>query len=167
MPDTCDLPAILLAEDEESDVLLLRRAFREVDLRNPLEVVGDGQQAIDFLSKTRQPPHDRLPALVILDLKMPRRNGLDVLRWRREQPVLCSVPAIVFSSSSHQADIEQAYALGANGYFVKPPSITERAEFARFLKQWLRFTVPPLVCTEGYQAAYAACIRRAARPIEP
>lgn len=168
MSENLELPSILLAEDEETDVLLLRRAFKEADIRNPLDVVTDGQHAIDFLSKPRQAPHDRLPALIILDLKMPRRNGMDVLRWKREQPVLCGLPAIVFSSSSHRADIEQAYALGANGFFVKPPSIAERAEFARLVKQWLRFNLPPLVCTEGFHAAHVAYLRRtASRPVEP
>lgn len=163
-----ELPSILLAEDEETDVLLLRRAFREAQLLHPLHVVSDGQEAIEFLSQRCRPPYDLLPALTILDLKMPRRNGMDVLQWKRDQPVICGLPAIVFSSSSHRADIEQAYALGANGYFVKPPSIAERADFARLIKQWLRFNVPPLASTEGYQSAHAAYLKRSSsRPPEP
>lgn len=156
-----ELPSILIAEDEETDVVLLRRAFQEAEIKNPLHVTADGQEAIDFLSRLRQIPQDRLPALIILDLKMPRRTGLDVLKWKREQPVLCGLPVIVFSSSAHRVDIEQAYALGANGFFVKPPSLVERTEIARLLKQWLRFNLPPLACTEGYHAAHAAYLKRA------
>jgi CheY-like chemotaxis protein len=151
-----ELPSILLAEDEEADVLLLRRALKEADVQNPVHVASDGQAAMDFLAQQRTSLDGRLPALIILDLKMPRRNGMDVLKWMQDQPVLCGVPVIVFSSSAHRSDIEQAYALGANGFVVKPPSLAERLEFARLIKQWLKFNLPPLVCTEGFRAAQSA-----------
>lgn len=155
-------PSILLAEDEETDVLLLRRAFKEVELTNPLHVASDGEEVVEFLTRERQSPSGCMPALIILDLKMPRRNGLDVLAWRRQQPVFCGLPVFVFSSSAHRADIDQAYALGANGFFVKPTSLAERTEFARLIKQWLRLNVPPPVCSLGYHAA--AALRPLARP---
>ncbi len=152
--------SILLAEDDDNDVLLLRRAFKEADMQHPLHVVSDGQEAVEFLSRNRTTPDDRLPALVILDLKMPRRDGLDVLKWMREQPALCCLPVILFSSSANRGDIEHAYFLGANGFVVKPPSLAERTDFARFIKQWLRFNQPPLACTEGSNAARVAYSRR-------
>ena len=148
--------SILLVEDDEADVLLLRRAFKDADIQNPVQVARDGQEAIDFLARPWLPPEDRLPALVLLDLKMPRRTGAEVLAWMRDQPVLCTVPVFVFSSSANRNDIEQAYALGANAFMVKPPSLGERLELARFLKQWLRLNQPPQACTEGYSAAQAA-----------
>jgi CheY-like chemotaxis protein len=148
--------SLLLVEDDEADVLLLRRAFKEAELQNPLHVARDGQEAIDFLARPWLPPADRLPALVLLDLKMPRRTGPEVLAWMRERPVFCTVPVIVFSSSANRNDIEQAYSLGANAFMVKPPSLGERLELARFIKQWLRFNQPPLACTEGYQVAQTA-----------
>lgn len=160
-----ELPSILLAEDEETDVVLLRRALEEAEVKNPLQIAADGQEAIDYLSRLRQVPQDRMPALIILDLKMPRRTGMDFLKWKRDQPVLCGLPVIVFSSSAHRADVDQAYALGANGFFVKPPSLVERMEIARLIKQWLRFNQPPLACTEGYHAAHAAYLRR--QPVRP
>jgi CheY-like chemotaxis protein len=156
--------SILLAEDDENDVLLLRRAFKEADVQNPLHVAGDGQEAIEFLARLRTPPQDHMPALVILDLKMPRRDGLEVLEWIKGQPVMKGLPVILFSSSANRGDIEQAYALGANGFVVKPPSLSERADFARFIKQWLRFNQPPLACTEGICAAQAAYARRGFGP---
>lgn len=159
---------ILLAEDDENDVLLLRRAFRDAEVQNPLHVARDGQEAMDFLSLPRTPPDDRLPALVILDLKMPRRDGLDVIKWMRDQPLMRCLPVIVFSSSANRGDIEQAYALGANAFVVKPPSIAERTDFARFIKQFLRFNQPPMVCSDGLSAARSAYARRAfgQRPVE-
>ncbi len=147
-----DQISVLLAEDDELDVLLLRRALKQAGMEYPLHVVRDGQEAIEFLGQKRG-PLDRLPTLVILDLKMPRRDGIDVLRWMREQPILCGIPVIIFSSSGHPGDVEQAYELGANGFVVKPPSIMERLDFARFVLQWLRFNRPPVACTEGLGAA--------------
>lgn len=154
-------PFILLAEDDENDVLLLRRAFKEADLQHPVHVANDGQEAIELLAALQQTPsQDRMPVLVILDLKMPRRDGLDVLQWIREQPLLRGLPVILFSSSANRGDIEQAYVLGANGFVVKPPSLAERTDFARFVRQWLRFNQPPLACTEGIAAARTAYARR-------
>jgi len=91
--------------------------------------------------------------LILLDLKMPQKTGLEVLQWLREQPVLQGLPAFIFSSSTRQADIEQAYALGASGFLVKPASLNVRKELMQFLKEWLRFNQPPIACTRGYREA--------------
>jgi CheY-like chemotaxis protein len=147
--------SILLAEDDETDVLFLRRAFKQVELSNPVDVVPDGLEAIEFLERRKQKPEQRFPALVILDLKMPRRTGLQVLQWMREQPVIRAVPVVIFSSSSNQSDIESAYDAGANAFLVKPPSVNERNEIARFIKDWLRVSQPPLTAVESYRAAQA------------
>ncbi|HVS52148.1 MAG TPA: response regulator [Opitutaceae bacterium] len=148
---------VLLVEDDENDVVLLQHAFREVGLSNPLQIARDGQEAMDFLSRlveARAPIDDRLPCLAIMDLKMPRRNGLDLLHWLRHQRVLRSLPVILFSSSAHRHDVERAYALGANSFVVKPASTERRVEFARHVKDyWLNFNQPPLMCSEGIEAA--------------
>ena len=148
---------ILLAEDDENDVFLLRRAFRDAEIRNPLYVARDGQEVIDWLAgadgfsdRTKHP----VPCLLILDLKMPRKSGMDVLEWRRRQPILNCLPVLVFSSSAHPYDIEKAYRLGANAFVVKPASNEERAQFSRNLKGfWLQFNEPPAICSEGLSAA--------------
>ena len=145
--------SILLAEDDEADVLFLRRAFKQVELPNPVRIVTDGMEAIEALTEAKLQPEQRLPALVILDLKMPRRTGLQVLEWMRQQPVIRSVPVLILSSSTNQTDIENAYELGANGFMIKPPSLAERNELARFIKDWLRTIQPPLTSTEGFKAA--------------
>lgn len=148
---------ILLVEDDENDVFFLKRAFKEAEILNPLRVARDGQEAIDYLAgigefadRTRYP----LPCLMILDLKMPNKTGLEVLHWLREQPILRSIPVILFSSSAHRYDIERAYRLGANAFVVKPSSSEDRTDLARLIKGfWLRFNEPPMMCTEGVEAA--------------
>ena len=148
--------SILIAEDDESDVLFLRRALKEAAMENPLHVTRDGQEAMDFLWQQRHAADDRLPALVILDLKMPRRSGMEVLQWIRQQNVLRCLPVMVFSSSARREDVERAYALGANAFLVKPASTVQRGEVGRFIKAWLQLNQPPLVSTEGFNAAQAA-----------
>src|ERR1051326_4511415 len=103
-----DERSILVAEDDETDILLLRRAFKEADLNNAVQFVHDGQEAMDFLWSQCHSPQDRLPALVILDLKMPRRTGMDTLHWIRQQPVLRCLPVMIFSSSARAEDVERA-----------------------------------------------------------
>ena len=148
--------SLLVAEDSEADVFLLQRAFRDVELPADVEFAHDGQDAIERLQARCQAPDDRLPALLILDLKMPRRSGLEVLHWVRAQPALVSLPAILFSSSDRREDVERAYVLGANAYLLKPPSLVERLEIARFVKDWLRFGQRPIASQEGFRAAQSA-----------
>jgi CheY-like chemotaxis protein len=147
--------SILVVEDDETDVWLLRRAFTEAGIDVPLQIASDGQAAIDFFEERCAKPgtDDRLPALLILDLKMPRRTGFEVLQWLRAQPVLRCLPVMIFSSSAHQQDVERAFEAGANAFVVKPASTVERAEFGRFVKQWLHFNQLPLAASEGLRVA--------------
>ena|ERR1051325_3497436 len=138
---------LLIAEDDENDVFFLRHAFGQAEITNPLHVARDGQEAIEYLAgegKYSDRAQHPKPCLLILDLKMPRRNGVDVLKWKREQPQLDCLPVIVLSSSADQDDIELAYALGANAYVVKPGSIKKRTGLAMGIKTfWLEFNAPP------------------------
>ena len=148
--------SFLVAEDDENDVFFLQRAFQQAKIENPLHVVRDGQEAIDYLSGAGK-FSDRslypLPQLFILDLKMPRMTGLDVLRWLHEQPELQCLPVLVLSSSAQRTDIESAYELGVNGFVVKPASLEKRVELAKLIGAfWLDFNVGPLVSTEGLEA---------------
>ena len=149
--------SVLIAEDDENDVFFLRRAFQQAKVENPLYVVRDGQEAIDYLSGTGD-FSDRnahpLPHLFILDLKMPRKNGMDVLVWLQEQPELRCLPVVILSSSAQARDIERAYELGANAFIVKPASLDERVELAKLIGSfWLELNEGPLVCTQGLDAA--------------
>ena len=125
------LPLVLSAEDEESDAIILKRAFRKATVLNPLTILKDGQEAVDYLSGVA-PYGDRnehpLPALVLLDLKMPRMSGFDVLAWIATRPDLKSIPIIVLSSSSSDADMRRAREMGAQEYLVKPNGVDQLAQ---------------------------------------
>ncbi len=109
--------AILLVEDNEDDILLIERAFHKANVANPLVVVRDGEEAVAYLSNLDGNP---IPELVLLDLKLPRKDGFEVLEWLRAQPVLRRLPVVVLTSSGETPDIDRAYDLGANSYLVKP-----------------------------------------------
>lgn len=144
-----DFP-ILLAEDDENDVFFFKRAVREAAIMNELFVARDGQEVIEYLCGTGE-YSDRerypLPCLLILDLKMPRKHGLEVLAWLRSQAAWKNLPVIVFSSSAQPEDISRAYDLGANSFVVKPISVEQRTELAHLIKGfWLHYNQPPLHC---------------------
>ena len=116
---------ILMVEDDPNDVALLKRAFRKARLVNPVHVTNDADQAQAYLSGNGdydEGAHFRLPALVLLDLKLPGRSGHEVLRWIRAQPEFARMPVVVLSASREDTDVERAYALGANSYLQKPAS---------------------------------------------
>lgn len=140
---------ILLVEDNEDDVFILKMAFKKAGLRHPVAVAEDGQQALDYLrgagefaDRNRFP----LPALVLLDLKLPKIMGLDVLRAIRENPGLAPLIVTVLTSSDQDRDIERAYRLGANSYLVKPSAADRILQMARTLcEYWLEWNVSPPV----------------------
>src|ERR1051325_8213953 len=121
-------PPILYAEDDENDAVLTNYAFEKAQILNPLVVVADGKTAIEYLAGTGQYANHTqypLPCLVLLDLKMPRICGLDVLKWIRMQPSVCTLPVLILTSSNQDSDIHRAYILGANGYLIKPSKTDE------------------------------------------
>jgi CheY-like chemotaxis protein len=132
---------ILVAEDEESDVVLLRMALEKAGVPNPLITARDGQETIEYLSgegqfsdRTTNP----LPGLLILDLKMPRMTGFDVLCWLAANPAFKELPVVVLSSSSYEEDMTKARQLGAREYYVKPHSLKQLVEILRQLaERWL------------------------------
>jgi CheY-like chemotaxis protein len=140
---------VLVAEDDHSDAVLLELAFKKAGMQVDLRFVRDGQEVIDYLSgqgKFQEPAMNSMPVLLLLDLKMPRMNGFDVLRWVRQQPGLKRLVVIIFSSSDLGADINQAYDLGANSYVVKPGDFGELSEVARNLeKYWMEVNCAPAV----------------------
>lgn len=144
---------ILQVEDDPNDVFFMERAFKAAGITHPLRVVRDGQAAIDYLSGAGE-FSDRaqwpLPCLILLDLKLPLRDGFEVLAWIRQQPQLQLIPVIVLTSSAREADVDQACLLGANSFLVKPSDLKERAELARALNEyWLRHNRMPSICAHG------------------
>jgi CheY-like chemotaxis protein len=117
---------VLLVEDDLNDIFLVKRAFKIARVRNPLQVVTDGQEAIHYLSGNGRYA-DRetypLPKLIVMDIKMPRRTGFEVLEYVKgggNNHLLRRIPIVIVSSSESPADINRAYELGANAYMVKP-----------------------------------------------
>jgi len=133
--------AILLVEDDEVDIELLRRAFRDARIANPLIEVKDGRAALHYLSgddayadRARYP----IPFLILLDLRLPRLSGFEVLEWIRDQPDLAELIVVVLTTSDHVPDATKAHKLGANSYLVKPGNFTELVEMVKGIKgRWL------------------------------
>ena len=132
--------SILLVEDDPNDVFLIQRAFQKMQLRNRVSVVSDGEEAIDYLSgdgdfsdRTRHP----LPMLLLLDLKMPRKSGFDVLSWVRQRPGLKRLVVVVLTSSNQSSDVNRAYDLGANSYLVKPAGFDNLLNLVERLEKFL------------------------------
>ena len=129
-------PTILVAEDDHDDAALLQLAFRRANIVNPIALVSDGDEAIEYLAGTgafRDRRRHPLPIIVLLDIKMPKRGGLEVLAWLRAQPGLGRLPVVVLTSSRRSADVKRAYDLGANSYLVKPGSPAELITLGRRL----------------------------------
>jgi CheY-like chemotaxis protein len=132
-------PPILVAEDSEDDLMILRLAWQKSGLGYPMQVAKNGAEAIEYL-KGEGRFADRgafsLPRLLLLDLNMPRTNGFEVLSWIRSKPGLKRSWVMVLSSSRDPKDIDRAYDLGANAYVVKPGHFDELVTFLRGLEGW-------------------------------
>ncbi|BAY17657.1 two-component response regulator [Anabaenopsis circularis NIES-21] len=138
---------ILLVEDNPHDILLVQRAFRKAGITNPLQVVNNGDAAVLYLAGEAA-YSDRqlypLPALIMLDLKLPRRSGAEVLMWLRQQPVLKRLPVVVLTASQEYTDVNRLYDLGANAYMVKPVAFDDLVEIVRIINQhWMVFNQKP------------------------
>ena len=138
---------VLLVEDNATDVLLIRRAFDKARMGNPVQVVGDGDAAVEYLSGTgryvdrKQFP---LPILILLDLKLPRRSGLEVLEWLRAQDALRRLPVVMLTSSGQPRDVNTAYDTGVNSYLVKPVEFNALFDMLKTVSlYWVMFNTKP------------------------
>ncbi len=111
---------ILIVEDDPDDRELLARAFRKAKVALPLRFAVDGDEAVAFLGEAIAGPAQPRPVVILLDLKLPRRSGFEVLDWIKQHPILRRIPVIILTSSRESIDLERAYDLGANSYLVKP-----------------------------------------------
>jgi len=134
---------ILLVEDNSDDAELTLRALRRAQQDENVILVRDGVEALDFLLGRGEPVSPVKPqhlALILLDLKLPRVNGLEVLRQIREQDVLRYIPVVVLTSSDEQSDIEKSYALGANSFLRKPVDFEEFNEtICCMVQYWMKY----------------------------
>jgi CheY-like chemotaxis protein len=135
---------ILLVEDNPMDVDLTLEAFREQGVDNPVNVCRDGEEALRYLADHCRPTDAGLPILVLLDLRLPKVDGIEVLRQARADEVWRQVPVIVLTTSRETDDIATAYRLGVNSYIVKPVDFLEFADVVEAIKKyWLLLNEPP------------------------
>jgi CheY-like chemotaxis protein len=132
-------PVLLVAEDNDLDAMLLERLLERCGSAFKMARVEHGDAVVDYLQGTG-PFADRvehpLADVLLLDLKMPRRDGFGVLRWRQENPKFARLPIIVFSSSDLASDVSRAYAMGANSYVVKPSAPERLERLVKALNEW-------------------------------
>jgi len=116
--------SVMLVEDDENDVILVKHTFKKAQINNPLQIVTDGAEAVEYLKgKGKYEDRERwpLPELIVLDIKMPRLSGFEVLEWvKGNGGPLRRIPIVIVSGSDNPDDINRAYELGAKAYMVKP-----------------------------------------------
>ena len=135
---------ILVADDDSNDIYLLKRAFIKAGIDVHMEFVQDGEQAIRYLNAGNSGDQTPLPEMLLLDLKMPRVNGFEVLEWIRRQPGLKRLLIVVLTGSDEPGDINRAYDLGVNSYLVKPCSIEHLTGIAEHLyNYWMNLNRRP------------------------
>lgn len=130
---------MLVVEDDANDILLLQRAFQRTNLSIPFNIVTDGDEAVDYLvGEGRYGDRQKYPypSLILLDLKLPRRSGLEVLEWLKSQPLLRRIPVIVLTSSQENKDVDRAYEAGVSSYLVKPVTFSALEKVMTALNQY-------------------------------
>jgi CheY-like chemotaxis protein len=144
---TTNEAVVLVVEDDPYDAKLIARAIEKSRVLNPVQIVGDGEAAIAYLGG-QAPYGDRArypqPVLVLLDLKLPKLSGFEVLQWIRSQSVLRRTPVVVLASSSISSDVGRAYDLGANSYLVKPVGTDAFVDLLKTVElYWIMTNVAP------------------------
>lgn len=139
--------SILLVEDDPNDILFIQRAFRQVNAAILVQIIKDGDDAVDYLAgqgKFVDRDAYPLPALILLDLKLPRRSGAEVLEWMKQQPVIKRIPVVVLTSSRENVDIDRTYDLGISSYLVKPVNFSTLSKMVAALNHyWLQLNEYP------------------------
>jgi CheY-like chemotaxis protein len=136
-----DTSVILLVEDDPLDVKLIQRAFKEIEVTNPIQVTGDGEQALAQMRDSEA----LLPQLILLDLNMPRMNGFELLEILKQDHELKKIPVVVLTSSDEQRDIITSFTLGAAGYMVKPIDYLQLVEVIKTINHYWRLSKTPPV----------------------
>ena len=127
---------ILLVEDDEVDVMNVQRAFRKANITHPLHLASDGIDALALLRGSMSSVHKRLPRIILLDINMPRMNGLEFLRELRADPALRSLSVVILTTSAQDSDLRAAYRYNVSGYIVKPLAAKDFLEVVNTLKKY-------------------------------
>ena len=139
-----DPQKMLLIDDDPNDIELIQLAIRDLSFIRTLDILSDGEQAINYLlGTTTQPPVRQLPRLVLMDLKLPKLTGVEVLREIRQNPVTQFLPVVIMTSSSEESDLRACYNLGVNSYVVKPLNFQQFQDIAREVgSYWMTINHP-------------------------
>lgn len=138
---TTAIRPILLVEDRAIDIDLTRRAFQKRNMINPLQVARDGEEAISFFDRWED--GEPMPICILLDLRMPKINGLEVLRRLKSHSKFSTIPVIVLTTSAEDSDVEEAYRLGCNSYIVKPVDFDKFVDVAAKIEiYWCALNMP-------------------------
>jgi CheY-like chemotaxis protein len=143
---------VLMAEDDEHDVVATKRAWKKHNIANPLYVVNDGEECLDFLhrrGKYSDPATSPRPGILLLDIKMPRMDGLTVLKHIREDGKLRRLPVIILTTSKREEDQLRSYDLGANAFVVKPVGFENFCEAVRTINLFWQLVELPSAREEG------------------
>lgn len=136
--------SILVVEDNPMDLDFLLQAFEENNILNPIHVCRDGEEALQFMEAHSLPEDPDMPMLILLDLRLPKVDGIEVLRQARQHPVWKQVPVVVVTTSHENSDITRAYEIGINSYIVKPVDFASFVNVVKNIKVfWLLTNVPP------------------------
>lgn len=127
---------ILLVEDNEGDVQLTIEAFKEAKIRNQIKVVRDGEEALDYLRKQGNYADALSPDIILLDINLPKIDGKEVLSTMKNDPVLKTIPVIMLTTSSADADVQESYANHANCYVVKPVDLDKFMDVIRGIEEY-------------------------------
>ena len=152
-PSQAGAATLLLVEDDPNDVLLIQRAFLKANLPTRLELARDGEEAVAYLAacgdgveRDPQEPARPMPLAILLDLKLPRKSGLEVLQWVRHDPRVKWLPVVVLTSSREETDLRRAYELGANSYLIKPVRFDALLDMMRTVdRYWVILNEQPAV----------------------
>jgi CheY-like chemotaxis protein len=150
------LRTILLVEDETTDAMLLLRGFQKAEVLNPVVHLTNGDEALAYLAGIREYANRTqypLPALILLDLKLPGMTGIQLLQWMRVQGEIRRIPVVVLTNDDNPDTIDAAYDLGANSYLVKPGNSADIGRMVQAIQRyWVKLNEPPqLVMRAGQQ----------------
>lgn len=137
---------ILVVEDDENDAMFLERAFAKAGITNPIRRVENGEEAVAYLKgegRFSDREKHAFPRVIVTDLKMPQMDGLQLLRWLQENPKYRVVPTIVFTSSTSQSDVNDAFDRGAGAYIVKPVDVRELERIAKTIADYWKLSLLP------------------------
>jgi CheY-like chemotaxis protein len=145
-------PAILIAEDDPNDVFFVERALRKAGINNPVKWVHDGEEALAYLRGTDKYKNRQqfpFPGVIITDIKMPRLDGFEILKWLKRHPECGVIPTVVLSASAEEKDVVKAYQIGANCYLQKPGTAAGMTELMKLMFDfWNVAKIPPLSKSE-------------------